>query len=133
MKYFLDTNICIYFLKGLFPELRDQLLARTPVQIKIASIVKAELLLGAYKSNNPSRTGKSVTEFLLPFEIVPFDDQASENYSRIRGSLEKKGQSIGPNDLILAATVVSNQGMLITNNVAEFGRVAGIKIDNWIA
>ena len=53
MKYFLDTNICIYFLKGLYPPLLERLRAKIPEDMKIASIVKAELFLGAYKSNNP--------------------------------------------------------------------------------
>ena len=131
MKYFLDTNICIYFLKGLFPALRDQLSAKTPEEIKIASIVKAELLLGAYKSNNPSRTGKTVEAFLLPFEIVAFEDDAAVCYAQIRGSLEKDGRSIGPNDLTVAATVIAAEGILITNNISEFGRVDGLKVENW--
>ena len=56
MIYFLDTNICIYFLKGLYPPLLERLRAKIPENMKIASIVKAELLLGAYKSNNPKKT-----------------------------------------------------------------------------
>ncbi len=131
MKYFLDTNICIYFLKGLFPALIEQFQTKTPEEIKIASIVKAELLLGAFKSKNPSKTEKIVKEFLLPYTIISFDDEASIIYSKIRGSLEKKGQVIGPNDLILAATVLANDGILITNNGAEFKRIKDIKIENW--
>ena len=64
MKYFLDTNICIYFLKGLYPPLLERLRAKIPEDMKIASIVKAELFLGAYKSNNPKKTEEKVTEFL---------------------------------------------------------------------
>jgi tRNA(fMet)-specific endonuclease VapC len=131
MTYFLDTNICIYFLKGKFQPLLEQLKNKTPVDIKIASIVKAELLLGAYKSNNPKKTEEKVTEFLLPFTIIPFDDEASLIYSKIRGSLEKKGQIIGPNDLILASTVLANDGILVTNNVEEFKRIKELKIENW--
>ncbi len=131
MTYFLDTNICIYFLKGKFPPLLEQLKNKTPADIKIASIVKAELFLGAYKSNNPKKTEEKVTEFLLPFTIIPFDDEASLIYSKICGSLEKKGQIIGPNDLILASTVLANDGILVTNNEVEFRRMRELKIKNW--
>jgi tRNA(fMet)-specific endonuclease VapC len=131
MKYFLDTNICIYFLKGLFPVLIEHFQSKTPEEIKIASIVKAELLLGAFKSKNKTKTEKIVKEFLLPYTIISFDDEASIIYSKIRGSLEKKGQIMGPNDLILAATVLANDGILITNNVTEFKRIKDIKIENW--
>jgi tRNA(fMet)-specific endonuclease VapC len=132
MKCFLDTNICIYFLKGKFPLLLEQLKNKTPADIRIASIVKAELLLGAYKSNNPKKTEQKVTDFLLPFSIIPFDDEASIIYSKIRGSLEKRGQIIGPNDLILAATVLANDGIMVTNNEVEFRRIKELKIENWI-
>ncbi len=82
-------------------------------------------------SNNPKKTEQKVTEFLLPFTIIPFDDEASLIYSEIRGSLEKKGQIIGPNDFILASTVLANDGILVTNNVEEFKRIKELKIENW--
>ena len=131
MNYFLDTNICIYFLKGTFPALLQRLKTKRPEEIKIASIVKAQLLLGAYKSTNPTKTEKIVQEFLLPFTIIPFDDKAAIIYSQIRGSLEKEGRVIGPNDLILAATVQASEGILVTNNVVEFVRIKDLKIENW--
>jgi len=131
MNYFLDTNICIYFLKGTFPALLQRLKTKRPEEIKIASIVKAELLLGAYKSSDPTKTEKIVQEFLLPFTIISFDDQAAIIYAQIRGSLEKEGQVIGPNDLILAATVLAHDGILVTNNVVEFERMKDLKIENW--
>ena len=115
----------------MFPALRDQLLNKTPESIKIASIVKAELLLGAEKSKNPVKTKKNVNEFLLPYTIIPFDDQASVINAQMRGTLEKKGIIVGPNDLVLASTVLANNGILVTNNVKEFNRVPGLKIENW--
>ncbi len=75
---------------------------------------------------------KQVEQFLLPFEVVSFDDQSAQIYARIRSGLDAKGLSIGPNDLILAATVLARQGVLITNNVKEFELVPDMKIENWI-
>lgn len=132
MSYFLDTNMCIYFLNGRYPNLVEKLMSYEPEEIKIPSIVKAELLYGAEKSNNREKTENIVTQFLFPFEIVSFDEISAEYYADIRASLEKSGTPIGPNDIIVASTVLSNNGILITNNTKEFKRIEELKIDNWI-
>lgn len=132
MKYFLDTNICIYFLKGLSEKLKKSILDRHPDEIKIPAIVKAELLYGAEKSNFRDDNMIKVEEFLLPFEIVPFSDRDTIIYAEIRSNLEKKGIPIGPKDLIIAATVLRYPGTLITNNKKEFNRIEGLNIENWI-
>jgi tRNA(fMet)-specific endonuclease VapC len=131
MKYYLDTNICIYFLKGLYPLLLHKILAHRPDSIKIASIVKAELLYGAEKSRKKEENLDKLNRFLLPYEIVSFDDKAAVRYSGIRAELEKTGVVIGPNDMIIAATVLAGDGILITNNEREFQRVSGLVIENW--
>lgn len=131
MHYFLDTNICIYYLKGLHPALLDRMLIHSVSEIKIASIVKAELLYGAVKSKKRKDNTSKVNKFLLPFEIIAFDDKAAEIYAHIRSDTASKGTPIGPNDLIIAATVLANSGTLISNNENEFSRIGGLKIENW--
>jgi tRNA(fMet)-specific endonuclease VapC len=131
MIYYLDTNICIYYLKGLYPELFDRIHAYSIKEIKIASIVKAELLYGAAKSERREDNTSKVEKFLLPFEIIPFDDKAASIYARIRAELTEKGTLVGPNDLIIASTVLANKGILITNNDREFGRIPDLPIENW--
>ena len=81
--YFLDSNTCIYFLNGRFESVRDQILKTSPKNIKIASIVQAELLLGAYKSQHKQQTLQKVENFLSAFEIVPFSEQSSYHYADI--------------------------------------------------
>ena len=132
MKYFLDTNICIYFLKGIDVSLKQKFRSITPDDIKISSIVKAELLYGAEKSLKKEANYKTIHQFLFPFEIVGFTDNQTQVYARIRASLEKRGTIIGPNDLILSATVISHEGILVTNNTNEFKRVQDLKIENWL-
>lgn len=131
MYYFLDTNICIYYLKGQYPILLDRMLRHSVSEIKIASIVKAELLYGAVKSKKREDNTSKVKKFLLPFEVISFDDKAAEIYALIRADMASKGKPIGPNDLIIAATVMANSGTLISNNESEFGRIAGLEIENW--
>ena len=132
MIYYLDSNICVYFLKGLYPSIMKNIQNINPNNIKIPSIVKAELLYGAEKSQQKSKNLSNINRFLEPFEIIPFDDDCSIIYSRIRSSMELKGTIIGPNDYIIAATVLAKNGILVTNNTKEFERIKSLKIENWI-
>lgn len=103
-----------------------------PNTICIPSIVKSELLLGAHKSQKTKENLEKISLFLFPYAIIPFDDAGSYEYALIRSDLEKRGQLIGPNDIIIASTVKANNGTLITNNVREFNRVNGLIVQNWI-
>ena len=131
MKVFLDTNICIYFLQGRKPQIDVRLRECKPDDIKIASMVKAELLLGAEKSVRKVYNLGKINEFLFPYEVVSFDSQAAEEYALIRSVLEKQGTTIGANDYIIAATVLAHNGILITNNIGEFQRVPRLKYYDW--
>ena len=131
MNYYLDTDICIFALKDEFPTIKKELHGFTPEDIKIPSLVQAELLLGALKSANPRQEITIVERFLSPYEIIPFGKQEAVVYAKIRCDLEKKGTSIGPNDLIVAATVLAHQGVLVTHNTKEFDRIAGLLTQDW--
>lgn len=131
MSYFLDSNTCIYFLKGLHVNIQKNLQTRKPQEIKIPAMVVAELLFGAAHSKRVKQNRETVITFLVPYEIVPFDATAAEMYSRVRSQLASSGTPIGPNDLIVAATVMAHQGTLVTNNQREFKRVKKLKVTNW--
>jgi tRNA(fMet)-specific endonuclease VapC len=131
MKYYLDTNICIYFLKGMYTQLLDKITSHKPDDIKIPSLVKAELLYGAEKSQEREENLEKVLKFLLPYEIVSFDDTGAVKYSIIRVEIERAGSIIGPNDLIISAIVLSRGGTLVTNNDKEFVRIPGLSVENW--
>ena len=131
MNYFLDTDICIFALKGQYPAIKKWIQLFHPEQIKIPAIVQSELLLGAMKSDNSKQMIHLVEKFLEPYEIVAFDEQAAISYARIRFELEKSGRSIGPNDLIIAATINAHQGTLVTHNIKEFKRISGLFIQEW--
>ena len=66
-----------------------------------------------------------------PYEIVLFDARCAITYARIRADLESRGQSIGPNDLMIAATVLTHGGILVTRNTKEFARVQGLELEEW--
>jgi len=129
--YFLDANICIYALKGAYPRIADHMQRHSPADMKIAAIVRAELQFGARKSQSPVRTREVLEKFLSPYEVVPFDSTATDAYAGLRFDLEQKGTPIGPNDMILAATVLATGGCLVTHNVEEFRRVKRLRIEDW--
>ena len=131
MTYYLDTNTCVYYLKGINDGIVKTLLSHHPDEIKIPAVVKAELLYGVEKSKRKEENIEKVIKFLFPFEIVSFDDEATYEYSQLRAELEAKGEIIGPNDLLIASTVLAKKGILVTNNEREFRRVPNLKIENW--
>ena len=131
MSWFLDSNICIECLRGRTPLIKQTLQSLEPAQIKIPSMVKAELIHGAAKSADPKRNRELVELLLAPFEMVAFDNAAAVEYGQIRHSLEQKGKIIGFNDLIIAATVKAQNGTLVTSNMREFSRVENLKLEDW--
>jgi tRNA(fMet)-specific endonuclease VapC len=131
MRYFLDTNICIFALKNKFPRIKEMMEKLSPSDIAIPSMVKAELFYGALKSQKKSIVISALDKFLSPFEIIPFSDKEIMTYAKILANLEKDGNVIGPNDLIIAATTLSHEATLITHNTSEFDRVEGLLVEDW--
>ena len=129
--YFLDTNTCIYFLKGKYPIIQQKLLATSPNDIKIPSIVKAELLLGAFKSQHRETNLKKVETFLQPFDVIAFENAMTYVYASIREQTERLGTLVEPNDLFIAAIVKHYDGILVTNNTKEFERINQLNLENW--
>jgi tRNA(fMet)-specific endonuclease VapC len=129
--YLLDTNACIHILNESFPALSARLQEHSPVEIFLCSVVKAELIYGAYRSSHVADNLRLLEKFFEPFASLPFDDRCVNHYGRIRSDLERAGMRIGPNDLIIAATAVAYDLTLVTGNTREFARVAGLALENW--
>jgi tRNA(fMet)-specific endonuclease VapC len=132
VNYFLDTDICIEYMRRGAPSLAEKLLLCVPSNIKLPSVVVAELIYGAKKSLKREQTSSQLKTFLKPLEIVPFDERAAECYGDIRVSLELEGNIIGGNDMMIAAIVSSRDSILVTRNTREFSRVKSLRIENWI-
>jgi tRNA(fMet)-specific endonuclease VapC len=132
MKYLIDTNICIYIIKQKPSVVLERLQKLKVNEIGISVITLAELEYGVAKSNFPERNKLALIQFLVPFEILPFSETAAAIYGRIRADLEKKGQIIGPYDLLIGAQALSEKLTLVTNNEREFQRIPGITIENWV-
>jgi len=131
MMYFLDTNICVYFLNDKFPEIRGKMKNVPQRDIKIPAIVLAELYYGAAKSAKREYNLTRYTRFAALYDIIHFDHKAARTYGDIRAALETKGRIIGGNDLMIAASALTNGAVLVTNNVREFSRIDGLLIEDW--
>lgn len=131
IKYLLDTNICIYVIKHRPIEVLGKFNAAAG-HIAISAITMAELLHGVEKSQHQERNSRAVEDFCSRLEILNYDEKAAYHYGDIRAQLERKGKPIGVNDLHIAAHARSLGTVLVTNNLKEFERVEGLRLQNWI-
>lgn len=129
--YLLDTNILIDISRRKLNAAYELLMSNDASLFKVPAVVKAELLLEAEKSSHPNEERMKVESLLLPFEIIPFDETCAAQYAKIRTDLEGKGQHIGDNDYLIAATALAHGAVLVTNNVDEFRRVPGLSLECW--
>ena len=129
--YHLDTNICVAYLRGRNLDLRKKVDAAGSDNIKLSSLVKGELLFGAYKSGRVEENLKQTYDFCEPFDIIPFDNFVLDTYGKIRAALELKGQKIGANDTMIAAIALAHNATLVTNNIKEFSRIEGLLLEDW--
>ena len=129
--YLLDTNICIYAIKGKFPTIADNLLSIDPDNIKISAVTVMELEYGAAKSNWSDRSREAIKAFLASFEILPFTDMDAAVCGQLRAELAVRGTPIGAYDIMIAAQSVSRGLIVVTYNTGEFSRVSGIVPEDW--
>ena len=131
MRYLLDTNHWIAFLKGFDKPLGVRIERTASDQVVTCSIVRAELLHGAEKYGNRDARVKLIGQTLGPYKSFAFDDAAAARYAGIRHSLEVVGTPIGPYDLQIAAMCLADDLVLVTGNTREFARVDGLPLENW--
>lgn len=131
LKYMLDTNIVIYVIKRRPVEILEVFNAHVS-QMCISSITLAELLHGVEKSSMITQNLRKVEDFVSRLEVLAYENTAASHYGDIRADLEKKGTVIGVNDLHIAAHARSEGLILVSNNIREFERVEGLRLENWI-
>lgn len=131
MTYMLDTNICIYIIKKKPEKVLERFREKIEEGICISSITLAELQYGIKHSSKPSENEAALLRFILPLNVMPFDSEAATKYGEIREGLQKRGMPIGPMDMLIAAHALSENMILVTNNIREFERVNELKTENW--
>ena len=131
MKYLLDTCVISDFLKG-NENVKKRLLSEPPSNIFVSTITVMEVEYGLML--NPERTQKlqkPIALFFESVEVLPFTDSDAKESAKIRAELKKEGKPIGPYDILLAGTALNREIVFVTNNVDEFSRVMGLKVENW--
>lgn len=131
MKYLLDTNICIYWFKGLM-EIDKKISSVDIDDISVSAITIAELLYGAYNSMNVEKNITKVNEFEDATNVIDLDRESLEHYARIKAKLRAEGKMLDDFDILIAATAIVNDCILVTNNTKHFERIDGLTIENWI-
>jgi tRNA(fMet)-specific endonuclease VapC len=130
LQYMLDTNICIYVIKNRPVGLREQF-NRLAEQICISTITLAELYYGVEKSSRRIQNLQAVEQFVARLEALPFSSEAAAHYGQVRAELERAGQPAGPHDMLIAAHARSAGLIVVTNNLWEFDRISGLRVENW--
>jgi tRNA(fMet)-specific endonuclease VapC len=130
--YMLDTDTCAFILR----RTSDALLARiqsVPLKQQTVSVVTyAELLYGVQVSTKKKSNQEAVDNLIRHLTVFEWNLDAAKHYAVIRAALKKKGTMIGSNDLLIASHAVSIGATVVTNNTKDFGRIAGLKIENWL-
>jgi tRNA(fMet)-specific endonuclease VapC len=131
LQYMLDTNICIYVIKNYPPSLREQF-NRLAEQLCISSITLGELHYGAEKSAPRLENLQAIEHFVARVEVLAFSPKAAAHHGQIRAELERLGQPAGAYDMLIGAHARSEGLTVVTNNVREFERMPGLRVENWV-
>jgi tRNA(fMet)-specific endonuclease VapC len=131
MKDLLDRDVCIYLINKRPYSVLEKLHACRAGDVGISAVTVAELRYGASKSQRSRQNHEALDLFLAPLEMMAFDESAAIAYGEIRAQLEKAGDPIGPLDMLNAGQAKSLNVVLVTNNVREFKKVKGLKIEAW--
>jgi len=133
VRYLLDTNICIYIAKHNPRANRRRIVAHAADALAMSVITMGELRHGAEKSQARDRSLATLQQLVAVIQVMPLTEAAGRHYGEIRSALERAGQTIGNNDLWIAAHARAEGWVLVTNNEREFRRVDGLAVENWAA
>ena len=126
----LDTNICVYIINSRPPEVLNHFHRYRAGEIGLSSVVASELTYGVAKSGS-ARNRSALEMFLAPLQIMPFDEKCVWAYGELRCELERRGEPIGALDTMIAAHAIALDAVLVTNNLREFAKMAGLRLENW--
>jgi tRNA(fMet)-specific endonuclease VapC len=129
MKYLLDANAVIDLLNDSSSSTAQRARRHKPQDVGISAIVAHELYYGAFKSQRASHNVALVDR--LQFEIVEFDQDDARQAGEVRAVLAARGTPIGPYDVLIAGQAKARELTLVTHNTAEFGRVSGLRLEDW--
>jgi tRNA(fMet)-specific endonuclease VapC len=128
-QYLLDTNICIYHIKGLFDI--DKKIAGIGIEnCFLSEITIAELKFGVENSENKERNRANVEKFLKLFQVIPIS-ACLDVYAREKARLKSQGNLLDDFDLLIGCTAIANDLILVTRNAKHFERLSSLKLEDW--
>lgn len=131
MRYLLDTNAWVDYLNQRYPGVTERVRSANPDELVLSAVVLAELRYGADKSQHPARNHARIDVIAREVPFVDLDAAAAAAFGRLRAALERQGAPIGSYDMLIASQAISRDLVLVTDNVDEFGRISGLKLENW--
>jgi tRNA(fMet)-specific endonuclease VapC len=131
IKFMLDSNICIFTIKNK-PQIVREAFNLHDGQLCISAVTLMELIYGAEKSATPEKNLAVVESFAARLEVLPFDNEAAAHTGMIRSELARAGTPIGPYDYMIAGHARSRGLIVVTNNLREFERVPGLRVEDWV-
>ena len=132
MAYLLDTDIVIYWLTDRFPQIQERIDRLDRSDIFFSAIGVAELYFGARNSNHPQDNQELIDELVSWVTVLDFDHAAGALFGRIKAELKQSGKPVNDSDLFIAATAISHDLGLVTNNLRHFERIPFLRIENWV-
>ena len=131
MSYLLDTDTCIFWLKG-DKKIEKKALTVGLDRLHISFVTLSELYYGAYKSQKIRENLSSITILEGKLRRIDSDQGICETFGKLKATLTRQGKVINDADLFIAAGALGNHMVLVTNNEKHFKRIKGLKVENWI-
>ena len=129
--YLLDTNIISDAIRNTRGACATRIGEEAPGNRCTSIIVAAELRFGAEKKGSPELAGR-VDRALAGLPVMALNSDADRFYGQLRADLERRGQLIGANDMLIAAHALAMDAVIVTDNTDEFSRVQGLRLENWL-
>ena len=130
MKYLLDTDICIYWLKGRIT-VRDKINEVGQTEIAICVITVSELYFGAYNSSKIENNLRTAENFIGSIPVIPLSNDSLKKFGQLKTQLRQAGTPVADFDLLIASVALTEDLILVTNNTRHYQRIEGLKLDNW--
>ncbi len=130
MKYLLDTDICIYWLKGR-NEVREKINQLDRSEIAICSITVSELYFGAYNSSKIDKNLITAETFIQSLPVISLSNETLKKFGQLKAKLRQAGTPVADFDLLIASVAITEDLILVTNNIRHYQRIVGLKLENW--
>ncbi|MBE9170378.1 type II toxin-antitoxin system VapC family toxin [Pleurocapsales cyanobacterium LEGE 06147] len=130
MKYLLDTDICIYWLKGR-NEVREKINQLDQSEIAICSITVSELYFGAYNSSKIEKNLITAETFIQSLPVISLSNETLKKFGQLKAKLRQAGTPVADFDLLIASVAITEDLILVTNNIRHYQRIVGLKLENW--